>query len=801
MPSVEPGNYRLYNARNTTVSMTVYHAQAKNGANVKLAKNGDPEKDTSFADVWQLSYRADGTAQLINVYAGKSLDVAGGKFANKTNVQIWTDNDSRAQAWDIVPSATGKTVTIVGTSYPTYFLQLHAAPTFVADAQGYDGAANRNVQLYTKESNESTTDQLWAFVPVPAMEDGAIYDVRSMLSKGMALDVAASSNSNGAAVQLSKANGHNNQKWLLTKHADAAGETPAQWTLRALHSGKNLDSYGGKDKKHDGQRIVQWDWNAGLGQVWDIQRLGTASLGGKSCDVVSIRTMMTGKDNPYYIDAYDALHSNKAWLKLKKPSSTLSQQFALVPTTSMDGFVPVPTGIGLAESVGSTATSDGARVTTTPIPTWTCTKGWSPSGPNHYEVSMRSRDKDATSAAWQAWGEWSAWSVAPVTVRNGRAWLTQGIPSDMRSWRLSGGETRLTEVEIQVRCVVCDSQGITHGPAADKSVYLYDAPTVTLGECGFSPEGIRVAYTSDWSDGSTTIRVDSVMGAGGEMLAEPVTVRGLDDSGTILLPRESMAPTAPTDGGAYAVRGGVGYDEWGERDGTAGTLTQQATIAYTAGLTVTPTCSVGEGRTLAVEFHAQAGGTNRLWLDQGGRLRELDGTVTGGKARFEVPVPFGRGVRLWADATSADGDRWGVASVTLQATDEPLSLLKPCHAWSFGDGKNFYLETNQGAAIETDRKLTPEYNAYSLDSRGRQSVFFGPTTKGEFTAEGTIVLGDTPLGPDDSDPLDVLDALNDAHHATYRAPSGEMCDVAITSVSYTRHRTWAAVSISMIEEA
>ena len=166
-----------------------------------------------------------------------------------------------------------------------------------------------------------------------------------------------------------------------------------------------------------------------------------------------------------------------------------------------------------------------------------------------------------------------------------------------------------------------------------------------------------------------------------------------------------------------------------------------------------------------------------------------------------VPVPFGRGVRLWADATSADGDRWGVASVTLQATDEPLSLLKPCHAWSFGDGQNFFLETNQGAAIATGRKLTPEYNAYSLDSRGRQSVFFGPTTKGEFTADGTIVLGDTPLGPDDADPLDVLDALNDAHHATYRAPSGEMCDVAITSVSYTRHRTWAAVSVSMIEEA
>ena len=160
MPSVEPGNYRLYNARNTAVSMTVYHAQAKNGANVKLAKNGDPEKDTSFADVWQLTYRADGTAQLINVYAGKSLDVAGGKFANKTNVQIFTDNDSRAQAWDIVPSATGKTVTIGGTSHPTYFLQLHAAPTFVADAQGYDGAANRNVQLYAKETDESTTDQL-----------------------------------------------------------------------------------------------------------------------------------------------------------------------------------------------------------------------------------------------------------------------------------------------------------------------------------------------------------------------------------------------------------------------------------------------------------------------------------------------------------------------------------------------------------------------------------------------------------------------------------------------------------------
>nr|DAU57165.1 MAG TPA: Ricin-type beta-trefoil lectin domain-like [Caudoviricetes sp.] len=791
-----PGSYRLYNARNTAVSLTVHYASCKNGANVQLSKNGDPEKNTSFADVWQLSYRADGTAQLINAYAGKSLDVAGGKAAPKTNVQIFTDNDSRAQAWDIVPSATGKVVTVGGTSYPTYYLQLHAAPEYVADAQGYDGAAKRNVQLFTRDADESATDQLWAFVPVAGMEDGGVYELVPVLNKKTAVDVASASKTDGASVQLAMRNDGNQQKWMLSKRADAEGEDAATWLLRAMHSGKCLNAYGGASKPHDGQRLVQWGTNGGPEVTWDVQRVGSAAMGGVKADVVSIRSTMTSKGEPYYVDSYDGLHGKNGWVKLKKPSSTTSQQWALIPTVPADGFVPVPGGIRLCPAVGSTETSTGMPVSQAQVPTWTCVSGWAPSGPNHYEVRMRKRDKAAVSGVWQEWDEWSSWEVAGVTVEDGRAWLTQGLPAAMSSWRLADGKVRLTEVELQVRCVVCDETGITHGPAADQSVYLYDAPTVTFGACGFAPDGIRLKYSSDWWAGSNTIRIDSIRGAatGEEMLAGPFVASGLDESGTILVPRERMTSSVPADGDSFAVVGGVGYDEWGGRDATAAPLSAEVTISYTSGIDLSPKVSATPDRTLRVSVPVPEGGSSHLWVWYDGTASEVGGTVAGGTATYELAYPFGKGFSLWVDSASADGDEWGIARVDVAANSVLFAGMRPCHAWTW-DGGSFALELREGSPMELERTLTPTYESLALDSRPRETVFFGPTVKGQLSVEGAMLdTGEAAIGR--------LEAFAAAGHAFYRSPTGESFDVAITGVSYTSSASgYATVSVSMIEEA
>lgn len=798
MPSIDEGRYRLYNARNTAVSMTVHYASCKNGANVHLSKNGDPEKNASFADVWQLTYRADGTAQLINVYAGKSLDVAGGKVAPRTNVQIWTDNDSRAQAWDIVPSTTGKTATVGGKSYQTHYIQLHSDPEYVCDAQGYDGAAKRNVQLFTRDADESTTDQLWAFVPVRPMEDGAICELRPVANKGMAAGVSSGSRTDGARVVLGKANGKNEQKWYLAKASEGDGETPATWTLRAMHSGMNLNAqYNQKDPgKHDGQALTQKAWDGSDRQLWDVQRVGGDRVDGTACDVVSLRTCQTPTGEPYYVDSYNGLHSNTGGVVLKAPSSTTSQQWCLKPTTATDGFVPIVAKIRLCERVGSNAETFSARAGSGAIPTWVCTAGWSPSGPNHYEWRWRTRDKAAVSSTWQDWTEWTEWEVAGVTVKDNRAWLTEGVPAGVGDWALSDNATRLTELELQVRCVVCDAQGITHGPAEDQVLTLYGVPGVTLGDAGFDPAGIRVPYSSDWWAGTNTIRVDSVRDetTGTELLARPVTVCDLDSSGTILLPRDAMADAIPEDGHTIRVSGGVGYDEWGATKGDAGTLSATVKVAYTAGLDIRPEVSVGKGRTIKVEFAAQAGGTNRLWVNSGSEMWQVDGSIVGGKATYYVAVPFGKGVSLWADATSADGDMWGIAHLTVGSGSGPLAGYSPCHAWNWGDGQSFLLECRADSPMETRRTLKPSYETYSLGSRRRNTVKFGAAVASEFEAEGLLYEGLTESTVDD------LIALQDARHVTYRAPSGEVAEVAITGIEYTRHGEFTVVSVDMIEE-
>ena len=120
MPLVK-GDYYIHNASSTGNVLSIQEWTSQNrGARNNGANVGVRAKDGTDNQVWQVTIREDGTYQICSRFTGKSLDTA--STSSGSNVQMWTDNPTRNQRWVVTDS--GSTVTIGGTSYPTYTVVL-----------------------------------------------------------------------------------------------------------------------------------------------------------------------------------------------------------------------------------------------------------------------------------------------------------------------------------------------------------------------------------------------------------------------------------------------------------------------------------------------------------------------------------------------------------------------------------------------------------------------------------------------------------------------------------------------------
>lgn len=126
----------------------------------------------------------------------KTLDVKNGSFANGSNVQIWSKNDSNAQKFKITKSGNAYVIT-AGSS------------DFALDAKDGGKGNGTNIQLYEKNG---TAAQSWT---VRIIDGGKIVFVN--VGSGRVLDVNGANASDGANVQLYDANGTAAQSWKLTE--------------------------------------------------------------------------------------------------------------------------------------------------------------------------------------------------------------------------------------------------------------------------------------------------------------------------------------------------------------------------------------------------------------------------------------------------------------------------------------------------------------------------------------------------------------------------------------------------------
>lgn len=141
---VSGADYVLVNP-NSNMALDVAGAGTSNYTNVDIyQQNGTP------AQVWQINKNADGTYSLVNPNSNMALDAYAAGTADGTNVDIYTQNGTAAQKWNIVSNGDG-TYTLVNVN-SNKALDVYSAGT----------TNGTNVDIWTQNG---TPAQKWVLDP------------------------------------------------------------------------------------------------------------------------------------------------------------------------------------------------------------------------------------------------------------------------------------------------------------------------------------------------------------------------------------------------------------------------------------------------------------------------------------------------------------------------------------------------------------------------------------------------------------------------------------------------------------
>lgn len=219
----------------------------KNGTNVQIyTQNETP------AQKWQLKYNAqDGTYTITNPYQELSLDVANGGTGNGSNVQMYAQNGTPAQKWYILPQGDGYSIVSMKSGR-------------VLDINSGSSNSGANVQIYEPNKTKAQTWKFQQSTMEQVVQDG-IYEIVAGTSDKKAIDVngGAAGARNGTNVQIYERNQTDAQKWKITydKKMDA-------YTIINITSNLSLDVTNGSTA--NGANIQVYEQNGTPAQKWQI---------------------------------------------------------------------------------------------------------------------------------------------------------------------------------------------------------------------------------------------------------------------------------------------------------------------------------------------------------------------------------------------------------------------------------------------------------------------------------------------------------------------------------------------------
>lgn len=295
------GTYTISTLLNSNYVLDVKDGHTNNGANIQLYENND-----TAAQQFNVSHDSQGYVTFTNVKSGKVLDLSDAVVKNGGNIQQYKSNGMRAQKWIVKRDGDG--YIIISALNSNYVLDLHNAVV-----NNY-----RNIQLY---SYNGTNAQRWNITKYVSKEqrinnlaaqnkntlaDG-VYEICSVKNSNYALDVNSASTSNGANVQLYLRNGTQAQAFKVSH--DSQGFV----TFTNINSGKVIDLDGAITK--NGRNIHQYASNGTRAQKWIVQQSGSGY------------SIVSAIDTSFALDIRNGFVYSGSNIQLYKSNNTAAQQW------------------------------------------------------------------------------------------------------------------------------------------------------------------------------------------------------------------------------------------------------------------------------------------------------------------------------------------------------------------------------------------------------------------------------------------------------------------------------------------
>ena len=557
----------------------------------------------------------------------------------------------------------------------------------------------------------------------------------------------------GSNVFMYSNNDSNNRKWRLLQ------DSQGRWRFQNLANGLYMTL--GASTPANGVNVRQWTSSTNAIQYWSITELGTVRYEGLSgCPVVEIGSYATSDAHTWMLDIESAMVSDNSNVKIARYSSTSkTQEFFLVPVPPLDNGYPTPASVGWRRggATGVPYATQGGNAATNMCVGWLCPSTWIPSDSLGYERRVRVRRMDGTTSTWGAWGEWEAWSAVDPAMYEQYCYDTSAIDASF-----TYPTHKAVEVQAEVRAVANDK----HGPVAASTMRAIYDPTATLTSGGATRGGLVVNVATDYTPATYTIT--SLVVDGSEILGKATSIQCTNANSTLTIPWANLLDI-PAEGASATVTYTRGTDLFAT---FGGTRTATMTFSYGEQPEDAPTFSDGDGRVLNATHPL---GVDGVWMSSGnGVFSDADGKG--------IIYPFGAPYHVLVSITNGK----------LYYTTLSRTRMRPCHAFNW-DGGSLLLELDTDPLV-TDRTIKADYEAISLNKRQWQSVHFTDTLSSEYAVTGILRDGITK-----STRASIV-AMMKKHHVTYRSPSGEVADVAVTDVSYSTQDTVTTVKVSVIQE-
>lgn len=763
---VVDGIYEILCAADPTKSIDCCGASEQLGANIWLY-----DRNHSAAQYFSITNYDDGV-QIVCTLSGRAVDVSGGSFTDGANVQQWEDNDSRAQRWDI--EADGKTVTVSGTSYPSYVIKSHGT-SFALDVSGGSAKSGTNIQIYTANSTDA---QRWIFIPIPYFNQAGTYKILSALDVNMCLDVSGGSVASGANVQIWTDNATGAQGWLTKINDD---QTLSLINAKSL---KALDDFGGLS---DGNAQI-YAPNGSAAQRFFVKRVGRITYEGQTVPTYSIQV----QSGDGALDVAGGSKSTGTNVRFYTANGTDAQCWALIPEAVYKDW---GTGLNTPAFLNSGTNVGNGR--TTAQFKFICS--WS-----KFQIRARFRVKQVNANSYSDWSIWkSAYDGLGGNAGWGDAWAPNitfsSTDEDVKTfevpipdeYQVDGRLNIALDCEVEMRAfqseTVKDSTGASyplyyHGAPAAFTKSYYWKPTAQVASAQLSGAGLLIGYTSDLKSGGCTVEV--WYGS----ITEKATGK-YGGSGQVLIPAEKLT-SIPSGSITCYVR--VASSANMQSDIASGTVTvtdaaNRATVTITQGQS-----DYGTHLLTIAGIRPEKNADDHIIL----RLTYGSQTVaasvrqtTSAATVYEAVSPLDTSLTALIWMTKADGT-WDVQQLTLN----PISNHACC--WTF-EGGGAVLDYGLSSQISQEDSVERDAETYKIIGRDYEAYRFKKTKTRDLSVTGVIVNSIKDHGT-----YEQFVALLNAGHATYRNKRGEILPVAVTAISKPLvHPDYVEIKVTQHEES